>query len=206
MTNENDNNSNPNNNSDNSGSDSNNSGVVDKKPLQTVPLSDYLEQKKAAKALKEELAGYREKETKEKDAKLLEEKKYQELIQNKDKELGDTKNALNQTIKEHKLEKLTNKLARVLDKNNAIDAEDALKFINVDDLLDADKVDDEINKRVTELAKNKSYLFNGKQGTTRSSTENGQPSGNSGQGVDGGGNKGKIDPIILSLANKLKQS
>lgn len=207
-----DSNQNQQNNNSGAGSSGNNEqdkgkqGAGGEQKQQTVPLADFLEQKRLAKELKEKVSGYEDRDKKAVEAKLLEEKKYQDLISNKDKELGEVKSKLDQEAKGRKLDKLESKFTRSLEKNNAISAEDALKFIKFDDLVDSDDAEAEIKKRVDDLVKNKSYLFGSKQTTTRSSTENGQPSGNTGgQGQQGNQGKDKIDPIVLSLAGKLKQ-
>ncbi len=148
---------------------------------------------------------YKAKEKEETDKKLLEGKKYQDLITNKEKELNDFKSKYTEENKARKMDKLESKFSRSLEKANAINAEDAMKFVKFDDLLDAENADDEIKKRVDDLIKNKSYLFTAKQqGTTRSTSENGQPSGNTGGQGQQGSQGTKIDPIVASLANKYK--
>lgn len=137
-----------------------------------VPLSEFLEVKKTAKELKEKLAQFEGKEKSEAEAKLLEEKKYQELIDQLKAENESVKTERENERKNFKLEKLQNKFQRELEKVGAVDSDDALKFVSYDDLLDAEKVDDEVKKRVEGLVKAKSYLFSAKQ---RSVTENRSP-------------------------------
>lgn len=170
---------------------------------QTVPLNTFLDKKKELKDAKTKLAEYEARDKKLEENKLLEEKKYQELIQNKDKELQEFKSQLDLEIKNSKLEKLKNKISNELTKINAIDSDDALKFVNYDDLLDSEDYSNIIMERVQDLVKNKSYLFDSKS-KERSNTENGQPSGNNPKGINPGQIQGKIDPTLASLTQKFK--
>lgn len=171
---------------------------------QNVPLDKFLDQKKLNKQLKDQLLSFETRDKEAANAKLLEDKKYQELIQNKDKELSDYKDKLNQEITNNKLTSIKNNLSRQLDKVNAIDSNDALKFIDYNDLLESDDVEGEIKNRVAVLAESKSYLF--KTGsTTRSATENGQPAGtNSTTNNVAGKVPVNRDPILASLTQKFK--
>jgi len=144
------------------------------KPNDSVPLASFLEQKKLTKEMKEKLAGYEAKELKEAEAKLLEEKGYQELIQSKSDKIAALEAESEKTTKNFKLKDVQNKFARALDKNNAINSDDVLKLVDVSDLLDSDGAEAEINKRVESLVKDKSYLF-GTKPNTRNSEENNTP-------------------------------
>ena len=172
---------------------------------QTVPLNTFLDKKKELKDVKTKLAEYQARDKKLEEDKLLEEKKYQELIQNKDKELEEFKSQLDLEKRNSKLEKLKNKISNELNKNNAIDSDDALKFIIFDDLLDSEDSSNDIKNRVKDLVQNKSYLFSTKS-KERSNTENGQPSGNDPKGGNPGQVRGKIDPTLASLAQKFSKT
>lgn len=162
----------------------------------TVPLDTFLDQKKINKELKEKLAAFEDKERKDSEAKLLEEKKFQEVIQNTKSEAEKYKSELEQTKKEAKIEKIKDKFSRFLEKNNAINADDALKFVQYDDLLDSEDLDGSIKKRVEDLAKNKAYLFS--KSKSPSNDENGKP--NSG-GSDEKKPGNKVSPTIAALTN-----
>ena len=168
----------------------------DNQDLNSVPLKTLLEQKKANKELKEKIASFEAKEKELADAKLLEEKNYQELIQKKESELNNFKIELENEKKNNKLEKIKNKFSNELSKLNVIDSEDALRLVEYKDLLDQDSFDEEIKQRVTDLQKNKAYLF---KSVTRNNNENGQP--NQASPTQNKGN-GKVDPLIQSLAAK----
>lgn len=166
-----------------------------------VPLNTFLDQKKINKELKEKLAGYEAKEKEAEEKKLLEEKNYNELIQKKSSETEALKKELDLERRNNKLEKIKNKFSNELLKVNVIDTEDALKLVKHDDLLESDNFDDEIKVRVSELAKNKPYLFKA-NGSNRSNTENGQPNGNT---PPKNGVTSKVDPVISSLAQKFSK-
>jgi len=144
------------------------------KPAETVPLNSFLEQKKASKDLKERLAVYEDRDKKEAENKLIEEKKFQDVIQAKEKEVLEYKTKFESTERNYKIKDLQNKFARGLDKNNAINSDDILKLVDITDLIDSETADVQIASRVEDLVKNKSYLFSAK-GSSRSETENGQP-------------------------------
>ena len=157
--------------------------------------------------MKDKLAAFENRDREAVDAKLLEEKKFEELLQNKDKELNEIKSQLELEGKNNKIEKLRNKISKELTKVNAIAADDALMFIKYDDLLDSEGADSEINNRVEELTKNKSYLFSGKA-SSRSETENGQPSGNSATNINQTNARNarrKVNPVLDSLTEIYKK-
>lgn len=164
---------------------------------ESVPLKTLLDQKKANKELKEKIALFEAKEKELADAKLLEEKNYQELIQKKESELANFKTELENEKKNNKLEKIKNKFSNELSKLNVIDSDDALRLVKYDDLLTLDSFDDEIKARAADLQKNKSYLF---KSVTRNNNENGQP--NQGQPPHQNKGSGKVDPLLQSLASK----
>lgn len=171
----------------------------------TIPYSRFAEVNSKFKETREKLAGYEAKEKTAAEQKLLDEKNYQELIGNKNKEIETLKMENGQIKKTVKEESLKNKISNALAKNNIIDAEDGLKFVKYDDLLDSDAADGEIEKRVTDLVKSKAYLFNaGKSGSQRSNSENNVP-GNQQKPLEGT-QKGKSahQTIEQSLAEKLK--
>lgn len=168
---------------------------------QNVPLNTFLEEKKKLKELKQRLVEYEAKDKKIAEAKLIEEKNFQELILNKEKDLLEANTLLENERKSNKLEKIKNRFSNELTKLNVIDADDALRLVKYDDLLESESFDEEIKDRAANLVTNKAYLFNASK-TTRSSTENGQPSGinQTKPGV-----LGKVDPIIAGLVGKLNK-
>lgn len=148
----------------------NNEGAKDKgEENKTIPYSRFQEVNNKFKTASEELESYRKKEKEENDKKLLEEKNFQELIGKKDAALKELETKYGQEVLKYKTEKLGSKISNLLAKNNIVDAEDGLKFVKYDDLIDSENAEDEINKRVNELVKNKPYLF---KSNSRSSTEN----------------------------------
>lgn len=168
-----------------------------------IPYSRFTEVNSKYKEATSELEKYREKERLENENKLKDEKKFQELIGTKDKEIETLKSENNQIKKERKVDSLKSKISNILSKNNVIDAEDGLKFVKYDDLIDSDDAEDEINKRVGELVKSKAYLFKtqANQSNGRSKTENNIP-GSQQKPNDGNNNGGKK----LSVTEKLTQS
>ena len=180
----------------------NNQGENQDKDSGKVPLNTFLDQKKINKELKDKLATYEAKDKAAADAKLLEEKKYEELIQTKSSETEALRKELDLERKNSKLKTIENKFTSELSKINVVDADDALKLIKYDDLLESDSFDDEIKVRVSELAKNKTYLFKA-TGSNRSNTENGRPTGNTPPKQQG--KNSKVDPVILSLSQKLNK-
>lgn len=176
------------------------SEASEQKPeIQKVPLSDFLDLKKSTKELREKLASYETKEKTAAEAKLLEEKKYQELIEQLKAEKVKMQSEREIEIKNNKLEKLQNKFQRELEKANAVNAEDALKFVNYDDLLESEKAEDEIKKRVEVLVKTKAYLFSAKQ---RNSAENKSPNSLPANPTS---KASKVDPALAMLTNIFNQ-
>lgn len=164
----------------------------------SVPLNTFLEQKKANKELKEKLATYQKAEEALAQKKLLEEEKFEELIQLKSREAEDYKKQLDNERTNNKLEKIKNRFSNELLKQNVIDADDALRLVEYNDLLGSDSFDSEIKSRVADLTKNKSYLFKDSK-TTRSDSENNTPA--AGQPQNPGSNA-KIDSTLASLIKK----
>lgn len=173
-----------------------------------IPYSRFVEVNSKYKEANTELEKYREKERLENENKLKEEKKFQELIGTKDKEIETLKSENNQIKKERKVDSLKSKISNILSKNNVIDAEDGLKFVKYDDLIDSDDAEDEINKRVGELVKSKAYLFKAGQGSNtqnRSKTENNIPGNQQNSNQQTGDKKLSVaDKVTSSLAEKFK--
>ena len=165
-----------------------------------VPLNKFLDQKKINKELKEKLAAFEQKEKEVKEAKLLEEKQYQELIQNKAKEAEDLQNQLNLERKNNKLEKIKFQFSGELNKLNVIDSDDALKLVKYDDLLESDDVSDLIKSRALDLSKNKTYLFKSNT-SSRDKFENNVPNNSTPKNENA--SRGKMDPVLASLVSKL---
>lgn len=189
-----------NNNINNSQSEIKNNEVNKNEVEKSIPYSRFKEVNDKFKDVSSELEAYRKKEKEENDKKLLEEKNFQELIGKKDSAFKELESKYNQEVLKNKIEKLSNKILNSLSKNNIIDAEDGLKFIKQDDLLDSDKAEDEINNRIKELVKNKPYLF--KNVNNRSNTEN-NVAGNQSRDTNSSRGNGGGDPILTSLARKL---
>lgn len=189
-----------NNNINNSQSENKNNEVNKNEVEKSIPYSRFKEVNDKFKDVSSELEAYRKKEKEENDKKLLEEKNFQELIGKKDSEYKELETRYSQEVLKNKIEKLSNKILSSLSKNNIIDAEDGLKFIKQDDLLDSDKAEDEINNRIKELVKNKPYLF--KNVNNRSNTEN-NVAGNQSRDTNSSRGNGGGDPILTSLARKL---
>jgi len=145
--------------------------VDDKK----VPLKEFLDVKAKNKAIKVELEKYKEDEKKRGEAKLLEEKKYEELIASKDKEIAEQKVKNENYAKNIKVEKIKNKISAMASKNGAVDAEDVLKFISTEGLeeLESTQLEEQVKIRIDALKANKEYLFSGNP--QRNKAENGSP-------------------------------
>ena len=133
--------------------------TTDDKNHEVVPLSKFLEVKGTLKEMKDKLASFEEKEKKLQESKLLEEKNYQELLAKRDAELKSFQSQLEQERTNFKINSVKDKFARILDKNNAIDSNDVLRLVDVNQLIDAEDQEKKINKLVDELKANKSYLF-----------------------------------------------
>lgn len=189
-----------NNNINNSQSEIKNNEVNKNEVEKSIPYSRFKEVNDKFKDVSSELEAYRKKEKEENDKKLLEEKNFQELIGKKDSEYKELETRYSQEVLKNKIEKLSNKILSSLSKNNIIDAEDGLKFIKQDDLLDSDKAEDEINNRIKELVKSKPYLF--KNVNNRSNTEN-NVAGNQTRDTNSSRGNGGGDPILTSIARKL---
>ncbi len=164
----------------------------------TVPLDTFLDVKKSNKSLKEKLKVYEDQKNKEDENKLLEEKKFEEVIVTKDKTIQELTDNLEIEKKNNKLEGIKNKISNKLTGFNPHNIEDALKFIDSNSLLESANIEGDINNRVTNLIESKPYLF---KTVTRSKTENNQPANNA-LNNNPNANKGKIDPVMLSLAQK----
>lgn len=172
----------------------------------SIPYSRFAEVNQKFRETEKELANYKAKEKAESEAKLLEEKKFQDLIENKSKEIETLKAENNQIKLNAKKEKIEFKVSSTLAKNNIIDPKDGLKFLDYSDLIDSsDDIDNKIEERVADLVKNKAYLFKAGSGSTRSNTENNVP-GNQQKPDDANQGKGKNarQNIELSIAEKLK--
>ena len=148
--------------------------VEEKIEKAAIPYDRFKEVIDEKKALKLKLDVFEEKEKKRIEDKLLEEKKFEELLKAKDLELETHKNEKETLKKNMLIEKVNNKIINIASKEGAIDSDDILRFIKTQDLLDleSDKLSDEVNKRVTEIKNNKAHLFNTNQ---RDSKENGMP-------------------------------
>ena len=177
-----------------------------KTDTRSVPLSEFLEQKKLNKEIKAQLAEFQERDAKIIEAKQIEEKNFQEVLNSRELRIKELEKAHEESVRSNKLEKITNILSRELDKNNAIDSNDALKFINVNDYLEDGQSTPELLKQgVEDLVKNKSYLFNAKA-NIRSNSENGQPSATSDNNNQQVANQGrqldKATAALVQLYNK----
>lgn len=145
-----------------------------KADTRSVPLSEFLDQKKVNKDLKSKLAEFEAKEAKAAEKKALEEKDFQTVIESRNQRIQELEKAFEESKKSNKLEKITNTLSRELDKRGVIDADDALKLLDISKFTDEGQDTKELLiQSVEDLAQNKSYLFKAK--TVRSNSENGQP-------------------------------
>lgn len=175
----------------------------DNKDLKTVPLSEFLEQKKLTKDLKLRLQEFEDKENKIKEQKMLEEKNFQELLETKNLKIKELEDSYNQLVTSNKKERITNTLIRELDKNNAVNSDDVLKLLDVNQFMEEGKNNNEFLKHaVDDLVKNKPYLFNTKN-PSRSNTENGQPNSNNNKP---NGSYVKHDKATEALINMYKTS
>lgn len=142
--------------------------VIDPKSGEWVPAAKLSE-------LNRELKKYKDAEAKAAEAKLLEDKKYEELIANKDKELGSYKSKYEDSIK-------FASFAEEAVKAGVVNARDAYKLADLSDI----EIDDNggINgmaEKIAKLKEEKPYLFNGASGAV---------GGPSNPGGTGGGNNG----------------
>lgn len=194
-------NSNQNNGSEGNNSEGNQSQEnQDKGNVKTIPYERFKEINDKLKEASDKLSAIDAEKKKQSDDKLLEEKKYQDLLGNKDKEIADLKTHVAKVEKNAKIGEIKNKFINSLSKVDVIDAEDAIKLVGIDDLIDSEDLDTEINKRVTDLTKNKSYLF--KAGSNRSNHKENNGVKNNGGSDDKKELKG-TNAIIASLSAKL---
>lgn len=146
-----------------------------KTDTRSVPLSEFLDQKKANKDLKSKLAEFEAKEAEAAEKKALEEKDFQKVIESRNERIKELEKAFEESKRSNKLEKITNTLSRELDKKGVIDSDDALKLLDIDKFMEEGQDTNELLKQsVEELAQNKSYLFKAVT-AKRSNSENGQP-------------------------------
>jgi hypothetical protein len=138
-----------------------------KKEDETVPLARLLKERDDRKLLAEELNRLKkemehinfEKQA-EKERKLLEEKQFQELLSIKEREVLELKSSFATEKRNSNLALLSSEAKNLLQKNNIINADDGLKFLEVDGLLESKDISKELEKRIEDLVVSKPYLFN----------------------------------------------
>ena len=156
--------------------DTKSKGVSEKKKSvdkDTIPLNKFLDLKAELKSNKEKLKAFElDKKTKN-EAKLLEEKKFEELLANKEKELLEAQSSLETEKKSRKIANIKNKAINILHSEGSIDNEVALKLLDIDKLLESEDVEKDLKNSITNIKTTKGFLF----GTvnTRNKTENGMP-------------------------------
>lgn len=172
----------------------------------SVPLAEFLKIKEELKGFKKEKETFELEKKKASEAKLIEEKRYEELLKQREDELSAIKSEKEALVKNNKIDGFKNKAINELYKLNAHDAQDALKFMDFEGLLDAEDADNLINEQIDKLKEGKSYLFNSVEPKKRSASENGIPSASSGQPKQNNDNKtlSARDRIVMSLASKHK--
>ena len=152
----------------------------DKKPAD-IPYSRFKEVNEKNKNIeaelnkaKADLQTFQDAEKKKKEAKLLEDKKYDELLKAKELEIEGHKTEMEGLKKNASLEKIKSKIVNLANKEGAVDAEDILRFISTEDLLelDSEKLAEEVKSRIDKIKENKAHLFTNSQ---RDNRENGQP-------------------------------
>lgn len=172
-------------------------GEEEKKEL-TIPKSRFDEVNSKFKESQKELEAFREKEKKESEAKLLEEKKYDELLKAKELEIETHKKDKESLRKNMLLEKVNNKIINIANKEGAIDSEDILRFIDTQDLLEleSNKLEETIKERVSKIKNNKAHLFTTLQ---RDNKENGVPYSVNTNNTKSSKPKTKEDAILEAL-------
>lgn len=121
-----------------------------------------------------ELQAFKDAEKKKTEDKLLEDKKYDELLKAKELEITSHKTEVETLKKNASLDKIRTKIVNLASKEGAVDSEDILRFISVDDLLelDSEKLSAEVKGRIAKIKEDKAHLF---IVTQRDSRENGTP-------------------------------
>lgn len=147
-----------------SNSDSSNKEVV------SVPLAKLLKEKEERKAAQEQLKNLQEQfaaieaqKKKEAELKMLEEKKLEDLLALKNKEIEDLISSVSRQKHETQTKLAALEVKSYLQKYNIHDADDGIKFIDINDLLDKEDRGSIIKERVEALQKTKPYLFGNAQ-------------------------------------------
>lgn len=148
--------------------------VIDPKSGDWVPAAKLSE-------INRELKKYKDAEAKAAEAKLLEDKKYEELIANKDKELGTYKSKYEDSIK-------FASFAEEAVKAGVVNARDAYKLADLSDI----EIDDNggikgMAEKIAKLKEEKPYLFNGASGAVGGPSNPGGTGGNNNGGNNAGG-------------------
>ena len=152
-----------------------------KDPTATVPLSEFLKRKEQNKALEAELAEYRKADSTRAEQKLLEEKNFQEVINQKNEAIRLAELKLQDESKRANVERLNNKALAALHKHDIIDGEDGLRLFGIENFL-GDEGEARLIESVAGLKTNKPYLFkSGVVRTPNDGRENGTPASIGGQ-------------------------
>lgn len=157
-----------------------------------------------AKELEKKVNDFEEAEKKKKEEKLEKDGEYKELLKAKELEIETHKTEKESLKKNMLLEKVKNKIINVANKEGAVDSEDILKFISIDDLLvlENDKLSEAIDEKISEIKNNKAHLFTT---TKRDSRENGSPYSVNTSNGQSNKNMTLNDRIEASLRNSHKR-
>ena len=151
-------------------------------PLADIPYGKFKEVNDEKKSLasdlkkaQDELETFKNAKKKKDEDKLIEDKQFGEVIKAKELEI-ETQKKENESLKKNAInEKINRKIVNLANKEGAIDSEDILRFIKIDDLLEleSDKLDEAIKTRVESIKTNKGHLFG--ESNIRNTKENGVP-------------------------------
>lgn len=162
---------------------------------QKVDYAKLKAEREKRKELEERLAKIEADEAKKNEAKLLEEKKYQELLDAKSKELESAKGELESTRATVKRSRIENAIIAESAKIGAKDPLDVVKFVEIDKVeLDDAGTPVGLDKLLEQVKKNKSYLFNESGKSTPNPRENGKP----GNTNPAGSSSGNTPPAVTS--------
>ncbi len=157
--------------------------MVDPKSGEWIPVAKFNE-------INKELKKFKDAEAKAAEAKLLEDKKYEELIANKDKEISDYKSKYENSIK-------FAAFAEEASKAGVVSASDAYKLADLSDVeIDENGTVKGIAEKIAKLKEEKPYLFNGATGPV------GGPSNPGGNGQGGGEKTSNNKPVYKESETK----
>jgi hypothetical protein len=135
------------------------------------------EYKQQANKYKAKLDAYETAERQKQEQELQKKGEFKELLAKKEEQIAELVNSLENEQKQRKKDLIVSKATNLLIKSNVIDANDALKILDVADLVGDEMAEVKLQDRIEDLKKNKSYLFL-KNSSIRDEHENSVPKTN----------------------------